>query len=173
MSIKEQLKLMYDVFTQWAGQGNAQNYSVQVVPDPVHMWSALLNTSQSSCILIMYNGEQVRGEFGIAAPLARVDRRFVVVVSRGQSLTFPISKQYLESTQNAVPLYDDVDTIRDIVRALEFDPQWTERPVDYLGVVPFPTDGSGRVLDAVQIEFSVGVQLDLIKSTPDVLAQTA
>ena len=173
MSITDQLQLMYDTLNDWAGEGNAQNYAVQIVPDLAHMWYALLNTSQSSQILIMYNGEQIRGEFGIAAQLARVDRRFVVVVSRGQSLTFPLSQQYLKPTQNAVPLYNDVETIRDIVRGLQFDPVTTERPVDYMGIVPFATDGSGKVMDAMQIELSVGVQLELIESTPDVLAQTA
>jgi len=171
MSIKEQLKTIYNVFNVWAN-ANAQQYSVEVVPDMVHMWENLLNTSQSSRILIMYNGELVRGEFGIAAPLARVDRKFMVVISRGQSLTFPIAKQYLENVQNAVPFYEDIEEVRDICRALIFDQNWCEQPVDYLGVTPFQSDGSGKVLDAVQVEFSVGTQLGLIKSQPDQLVQT-
>ena len=171
MSITDQLNLMLEVFNVWVVD-NAQPYAVEIVPDMVHMWDLLLNTSQSSRILIMYNGELIRGEFGIAAPLGRVDRRFMVVVSRGQSLTFPISTQYVSTTQNATPFWEDVEEIRDICRALLFDPDWTERPVDYLGVTPFQTHGSGTVLDAQTIEFSVGTQLQLIKSQPDQQVQT-
>jgi hypothetical protein len=171
ITIRSQLQFIYDTFTIWANT-NGQAYSVEVVPDMVHMWEQLLNTSQSSRILIMYNGELIRGEFGIAAPLGRVDRKFMVVLSRGQSLTFPIATQYLQTTQNAKPLYEDVEEVRDICRALIFDPNWCEQPVDYLGTTPFPTDGSGRVLDAVSIEFSVGTQLGLIVSQPDQQVQT-
>lgn len=164
--IKDQLNQIRDTLDEW-GEENGFSGHVFVVSDIVHMWKQLFDSSQYPKLLIMYNGEQVRGEFGIAAPLARVDRRFMVVVSRGRSMNINPGDALTETNQNSPPLFEQVEEVRDICRAMIFDPDWNENPVDYLGVTPFPTENSGRLIDAYQIEFSIGSQLHLIVSQPD------
>jgi len=142
-----------------------------IANDLVHMWKQLFDKSNAEKVLLMYNGEQVRGEFGIAAPLGRVDRQFIVVVSRGRSLMVERGSPLTNQNQNAIPLFTVVEGYRDIIRGLILDPQWTEYPIDYQGVMPFPVGDGGPIIDALQIQFSVGTQLSLIKDQPGALAQ--
>jgi hypothetical protein len=141
-----------------------------VCSDLVHLWKQLFDKSNSEKVLLMYNGEQIRGEFGIAACLGRVDRQFIVVVSRGRGLTVERGTPLIDQNQNADPMFTVVEGYRDIIRGLVTDPIWTEYPVDYIGIIPFPTGNPGLVVDAYQIQFSIGSQLQLIQGQPGALA---
>ena len=69
--------------------------------------------------------------------------------------------------QNARPLFTITEEVRDMCRGFEFDPAWTERPVDYKGVRPFNSGNPDLIVDAFQIEFSVGTQLGMLQAAPD------
>lgn len=137
-----------------------------ICSDLAHLWSKLWDKSTSTKILIMYAGEDIRGPFGTAAVLGRVDRRFIVVVSRGRGINVSDRGALLyETVGNAPPLFDVVEQVRDQCRVLTFDADWCENPVDYKGVLLFATP-PGLIIDAMQIEFSVGTQLPMVASTP-------
>ena len=171
ITIADQLNQMRDTFNLWT-QENWSTQSAFIVTDTVHLWKKLFDQSQMPKVLVMYNGEQIRGDFGIAAPLAHVDRRFLVAISRGRGFNLNRGDSFTEDVGNATAFADEIEELRDICRAMIFDPDWCEHPVDYLGIVPFNTADSGMITDAVQIEFSIGTQLGLIKPQPDQLLQT-
>lgn len=164
-SIAAQLKTIKGIFDIYCTTNKGAAF---ICSDLVHLWKLLFDNSQGLKILIMFNGETIRGEFGIAAQMGRVDRQFVVVVSRGRCLTpNDPGKALVNDDFNAPPLFELVEEIRDVCRAIIFDANWTERPVDFSNVIPFPTEHTGRIVDAYQISFSVGTQLQLIVDQPD------
>jgi hypothetical protein len=161
VTIKDQLGDIYSIYSTWCtGQGVGK---VFICSDMYHLWAQLFNNEQAFKILVMYNGEVQRVNFPGGAITGRVDRKFLTVVSRGRGLAvvdrgLPLVSDY----QNARPLFDIVDELRDLTRAIFFDPQWCERPMDYVGIRPFNTEGSGMIIDAYQIDYSVGTQLMMI-----------
>lgn len=165
MSIAEQAKAIQDAMNGWLvapTQGQAF-----VVSDLQHLWKLLFNKSSGLKVLIMYAGEEIRQVFEGAAILGRVDRRWIVVVSRGRGLYVERGISLTDDNQGGEPLFNLVEQARDIVRALMLNPASTERPIDYTRIIQFPTEGTGMIIDAYQIEFTIGTQLQMVKSTPD------
>ena len=162
MSIKAQLLAIELLFNAMVAQVGG---AVFICSDLVHLWQVLFDNSQGIKILLMFNGEQVRGDLATASPLARVDRQFLIVVSRGRSMGLNPGDAMVEAVGNAPPMFEVMDVCRDWVRGIQFDPNTCEMPVDYHGMTPFHTEGSGRIVDAYQIMFSVGTQL-LVEPPP-------
>lgn len=136
-----------------------------ICSDLAHAWKILYDSSQAFKILLFYAGESQRVNFPGGAITGRVDRKFNVIVSRGRSLSSTDRGLPLyDDNQNARPLFDIVDELRDLCRGFMFDPAWTERPVDYIGIRPFNVEGTGAIVDAYLIEFSVGTQLGMLES---------
>jgi len=158
MSIKDQLIYIQGILQALLVQASAQA-QVIICPDLVHLWRTLLDGTQNVKALVLCAGERVRGELGIAAPLARVDRDFIVVLSRGRSTGLNAGDALVDTVGNSPPMFDIVSYVRDYIRAMQFDPTTCEQPVDYHGFSLFNTEGSGRVVDAYQFNFSVGTQL--------------
>lgn len=136
-----------------------------VCADLVHLWANLWKQSQKTRILIMFNGEDIRGPFATASVLSRVDRKFLVVVSRGRSYNVTDRGAPLyEGIGNELPLFTVVEQVRDILRGIQWDTTWCENPDDYKGIIPFGTP-PGIVIDALQIEFSIGTNLPPVSAT--------
>lgn len=162
VTIASQLQIIHDKLQLYVQQLDAGN--AFVCSDLAHLWAKFWDKSQGTKILIMYNGEDVRGPFGTASVLGRVDRRFIVVVSRGRGLEVTERGRPLYQTyQNEQPLFTTVEEVRDLCRTLQFDPQWCEEPIDYKGVLAFATP-PGLIVDAMQIEFTVGTQLPVVRA---------
>lgn len=165
MTIADQMVGMVgllDIYAQEEG-GHAV-----ICGDLVHLWNLLFNNQQVFKILIMYNGEQSRDTFPGGAIEGRVDRHFLCVVSRGRSMVVnnraaPLAGDF----QNARPLFTIAEEVRDMCRGFLFDPAWTERPVDYKGIRPFNSGAPDLIVDALEINFSVGTQLGMIQSISD------
>lgn len=162
MTIKDQMIAMRDYFATLSQQ-DAGMPTCFICSDLVHVWKQLFNNPNSPKLLLYYAGETQRTTFPGGAITGRVDRKFSLVVSRGRSLTatdrgLPLT----EDNQNARPLFDIVEQYRDACRAFIFDPNWCERPVDYTGTRPFSAEGTGAIVDAYAIDFSVGVQLGML-----------
>ena len=163
MTISEQLDQIQQSVQSYCNPGG----KASVVNDLVHLWQQLTQKSTGLRVLIMYAGEVPRGPFTVSAVLNRVDRRFLTVVTRGRSLTVDRGSTLYQGTSVGQALYVDVENVRDTLRALQFDPQTTERPVDYAGITPFSTEGTGMIVDAYQIEFTVGTDIPAVESTPE------
>lgn len=132
-----------------------------IAHDLSSMWEIAFRTSQVPRCIITYAGEDIRGDFSIAAETSRVDRHFVVLVTRGRGATADRGVTLTEQYQNARPFYDLLEEARDLIRVLQFDPSVVEaygqNPVDYRGIKPaLPEDVP---MDAYMIEFSIGTQL--------------
>jgi hypothetical protein len=163
--IAQQLLAIHDACQLYAQQLDSGN--AFVCSDLVHLWSKFWDKSQGTKILIMYNGEDIRGPFGTASVLGRVDRKFLVVVSRGRGMVvgdrgFPLYQTY----QNEQPLFTTVEQVRDVLRTITFDPGWCENPNDYKGIMPF-VGPREIIVDAYSIEFSIGTQLPVVTINPE------
>ena len=146
-------------------QAEGNKWAAFICSDLLHAWKILQDNSQSPKVLVVFSGETQRVNFPGGAITGRVDRKFTVIVSRGRSYSAADRGLPLYSdNQNARPLFDIVDEYRDACRALIFDENWCERPVDYLGTRPFSVEGIGAIVDAYAIDFQVGVQLGMIES---------
>ena len=166
MKIADQLAGIRNVFDLWL-QDSEHKGKVFICSDLYHLWGILFDNVETLKVLVMYNGETQRTTFPGGALTARVDRRFLVVISRGRGLSvvdrgLPLVASY----QNARPLFDIVDEARDVCRGLIWDAAFTERPTDFDGIRPFNTEGSGMIVDAYQIEFHVGTQLFMLDPQP-------
>lgn len=163
MKISEQIKFIVAHLNEYLEtEGEAFACS-----DLVHMWQQLLNKSNGLRVLVMYAGESLRENFPGASVTGRVDRRFTVLVTRGRALTVERGTPLINSGAWGEPLYDMVENVRDMCRSFLMDPNTTERPIDYIGINLFNSEGSGQLFDAYQIEFSVGTQLALPVAVPD------
>ena len=154
-----------DVLSGWA---KAEGGIAQVAHDLSHMWELAFNTSQVPKCIITFAGEDIRGDFTTAAQTSRVDRHFIVLVTRGRGYSANRGDTLTEQINNARPFYDLLEEARDMVRVLQFDPSVTEAmdgdPVDYRGIKPaLPED---YPLDAYMIEFSIGTQLGVPSFNP-------
>jgi hypothetical protein len=138
-----------------------------VVGDMSEIYRQLFIRSTGLRILIAYTGETIREHFPGPSVTARVDRKFIAVVTRGRSLNLNAGDSLTDATPAGDPLFDLVEKATDMIRCLQFDPDTTERPTDYIGCIKFPTEGLGIITDAYQIEFSVGCQLLLVVSAPN------
>lgn len=126
------------------------------------MWEIAFDTSKIPRCIITYAGEDIRGDFSIAAATSRVDRHFIVLVTRASGFPADRGKTLSEQVEGARPFTDLLEEARDIIRCLQFDPSITETldmdPVDYKGIKPVTIDG--YPIYAYTIEFSIGTQLN-------------
>ena len=160
-SISLQLNWIKKVLSDWAVD---QGGIAVIAKDIDHMWEIAYETSLVPRCIITYAGEDVRGDFAIAAATSRVDRHFIVLVTRAGGFSADRGKSMSEQVGNARPFTDILEEARDLIRALEFDASVTEAqptdPVDFKGIKPVTIDG--YPIYAYTIEFSIGTQLATI-----------
>jgi hypothetical protein len=160
-SISFQLKSIAGYLSEWAKD---QGGMVQICHDLNELWAAAhINSKTPRCILA-FLGEDIRGDFAVAAACARVDRHFVCVVTRARGMTQVRGATLVDQVGDSRPFYDLVEEARDIIRAIFFDPRVTEAmptdPIDYKGISAFMVDND--ILDSYKIDFSIGTQLPVI-----------
>lgn len=156
IQIRDTLKLKLDQITS----------AVQVAYDYQQLWEAAANMVDYSRVFIVYDGEDIRGDFGVAATLGRVDRSWTVAIFRGKNMTADRGLGLTDMTPGAggisstPPFYDTIDFIRDSVRSLQL-PE-CESPVDYKSIKSAQAQVGDKLLSGYFIEFTVGTQLDLL-----------
>lgn len=133
-----------------------------VASDLAHMWAMAWVKSDSPRIIVCYTGEQVRGPFAIAAYTHRVDRSFIVMVTRGRGFNAERGDSLTATVGNARPLFTLAEESRDAIRAmLDISQEW---PVDYKSMRNYQ---AGEIaLDAYIIEFSVATDLPELSNSP-------
>jgi hypothetical protein len=159
MRTEDQLNAIKEVLQVYADpeQGGAF-----IASDPAMMWEMAYNATNKLRLILCCIGEAVRGDFSVAAALARVDREFVCMCTRGRSFDF--RRNALSVTvQNTRPMFRVVAEVRDIIRSMLSISQ--ELPVDYKGFKSFPLE-KDWIADAYMIEFSLATDLPLITSEP-------
>jgi hypothetical protein len=165
MRIADMLNQIVAACDGYAKTGNPSGGAF-VVTDLVHLWQSVLQQTDALRIMVMYNGETARVNYPGGSITRRVDARFLVVVTRGRGYALNRGDTFTKTPGGQPPLASLMEDVRNICLAQLFDPQTTERPPDYEGIIPFDTSAAGTVVDAMQIEFTVGNQLPIATSTP-------
>ena len=81
LSISQQAQQLSDVLLPYAAKSGGD---AQIVSNLQMLWMQASMANDRPRILICYNGEQSRGEFSVAAANHRVDRQWIVAVTRGR-----------------------------------------------------------------------------------------
>ncbi len=159
MTIADQAKAIRDPLEKWASDQGGKAF---IAADLHHMWNMANANSKNPRIIIVFNGEEPRGGFEMAAILRRVDRQWIALVTRG-NVTHAQRGASLTDSDTATAFYTLVEQARDIIRSIIGAS--VELPVDYKGIRPYQI---GDVLmDAYQIDFSMAVDLTEIVEAPD------
>lgn len=161
MTIADQARFIRDALNPWAQQEGGKTF---VASDLAHLWQMAQANSKSPRAILCYNGEDIRGDFTVAAILGRVDRHWLLAVTRGRGFAAERGDALTETVGNNKPLYDLVDEARNLIRAMTLDPNVTERPVDFKAIRPMVFGDA--IMDGYQIEFSIGTSLDQIAEVP-------
>lgn len=173
MTITKTANKLRDILAQWAEPNGG---TAQVVFDLREMWATAYKESEKPRILICYNGEQIRGDFSVAALLGRVDRQWLVAITRGRGFNPKRGQSLTDSKGNAEPFYDSVENVRDYLRCaigVSAENLRTDNPdsgtIDFKAIRPM--DNGDLIVDGYIIEFSTAADLPLVATTPEEAAQ--
>lgn len=122
----------------------------QIVSNLKMLWMQAGMANDRPRILICYNGESIRGEFAVAAFNHRVDRQWVVAVTRGRGWNATRGTSLYKTVGNADPFYDVVEEVRELIRTMTGVSE--EFPVDFKRISPMSSEN--KALDSYAIEFS-------------------
>lgn len=114
------------------------------------LWAQTSMASDRPRILVCYNGENIRGDFSVAAFNHRVDRQWIVAVTRGRGWNANRGDSLYKTAGNADPFLDVVEEVRELIRTMIGISE--EFPLDYKRISPM-TSGN-KALDSYAIEFS-------------------
>jgi hypothetical protein len=146
-SISQQAAQIQQLLSPWAV---AAGGSAEVVSNLQMMWNQATMDTQKPRLLIVYNGETIRGEFAVAAFNHRVDRQWIVAVTRGRGWNANRGDSLYKTVGNADPFYDVIEEVRELIRSMIGISE--EFPVDYKRISPMSS--ANKALDAYGIEFS-------------------
>jgi hypothetical protein len=151
MTIAQQLKQIEDAQNVWAKEYKGK---AEIATDIVHFLSLLSLAPGSVRSAILFNGELPRGDI---EELGRVDRSFLIAISRGRSLTLDQAGGLVNKSGSGEPLFNLVEFSRDSLLAMKFDPDTCERMPYYKGIRRVEVEGF--LIDAYQIEIQIGTQI--------------
>jgi hypothetical protein len=168
VSIEAQL-----ILKQLSAWAQPRGGTVKIMTSISHLWQEVydLQFQDQARILIAFNGEKSRGGFNQANTLHRVDRQWKVVVLRGNGFKNLAAEGVGQTgTPGSLdPFYDDVENIRDLIRAMNNITE--EIPVDYSGMDALPLVGNvgqtGNIfIGAFVLSFSTANDLQQIVDNP-------
>jgi len=125
------------------------------------MWEQASQNTQTPLVLICYNGETIRGERAVSAFNHRVERNWIVAVTRGRGWNTERGASLYTTTANADPLYDVVEEVRDAIRVMTGISE--EFPVEFQSISPMSSNN--KELDAYAIQFTVAADIPAITLT--------
>jgi hypothetical protein len=159
VTISEQASAIQQVLQSWADNNGG---TAVVVSNLDALWKQAFMSSQKQRLLICFMGEQIRGDFSVAAAMHRVDRDWVVAITQGRGLTADRGDALILPNQNAPAFYDSVEYARDICRCLTGIS--AEVPVDYKNIEPMQL--GEMVADGYLIHFSVATDIPNAQPEP-------
>ena len=148
ITISEEANLLKDALDAWATLYGGE---ARVVSNLRDMWQQASTSSQTPNILICYNGEVSRGSFSQQAVWHRVDRQWLVAVTKGRGYYANRGDSLSDASATEMPLYDVIENVRDTIRGLLTISEETPT-VDYKSIKPMQL--GNLVVDGYQIEFS-------------------
>jgi hypothetical protein len=160
MTISEEASEIQQVLQSWAAPKGGV---ASVVANTYDMWETASKYSQVPRLLIAYAGEEIRGDFPVAAALHRVDRQWQVAITRGRGFMVQRGDTLILTNQNAEPFYDSVEYVRDICRCLVGISQ--ETPVDYKSL-EYMQSHNGEMIDGYLLSFSTANDIPNVQPEP-------
>lgn len=148
ITISDEATLIQDKLQEWVSQYGGV---ASVVSNLRDFWNQSAINSQTPRILICYMGETARGSFSQISPWHRVDREWLIAVTKGRGYYPNRGAGLTDSTSTETPLYDVVETVRDIVRSMQTISEETPSP-DYRGITPMQL--GNLVVDGFQIKIT-------------------
>jgi hypothetical protein len=82
MTISEQLKFLKEQLTPWVREVKGR---VEIAADAVHLLGILATAPGAPRVVVLFDGEDKRGDY---EELGKIDRKFIVVISRGRGFSF-------------------------------------------------------------------------------------
>lgn len=162
-SIKDLLNLIAGPNSALATYAQNQQGNCIIASDLQHAWGYCQNNEIFLKLIALYTGEDIRGDFPVAAINHRVDMQFSVVVSRNRGLDANRGQSLVQDTGNARPLFDLVDEVRNLLRGLDSQ-LMVEWPIDYKGISQWDT--GPFITDAYVIKFSLPADLPDFSPVP-------
>jgi hypothetical protein len=160
IAISEQARQIAAVLEPYA---TASGGFAGVVSNLQMLWAQASMDSEKPRLLICYNGENSRGDFSVANRLHRVDRQWVVAVTRGRGWRSNRGASLYQTTGNADPFYDVVEEVRELLREMLGISE--EFPIDFKRISPMSS--GNKALDSYAIEFSTANDIPAILMRPD------
>lgn len=156
MTINEQVLQIRDALATWAQE---QKGRVEIAGDGAQLFSLLATSPGALRAVILFDAETKRGDY---EENAGVDRKFLVVVSRGRGFQLSLADNLTTGSAGGAPLFDLVEQAREIIRAQRFETGMLEPIPDYKGTTRTQFEGLPAT-DAYQIEFTLGTQLPILQ----------
>ncbi len=159
MDITEQSLKIQEAYKNWASEDGGKAF---VCSDLKHLWEQARVSVVAPRALIVYNGEELRGAFSVAAALGRVDRQWLVAIVRGRGMSADRGDSLNKVVGNAKPFYQLVQEARDICRSMLGVS--VESPVDFRSIRPMNL--GDQIVDGYLIAFSLVADLPFLVTTP-------
>lgn len=159
MTIKEQITALVTALNGW---GKSTSSTAEPASDVVHFFGIItrgLSLKPGAIRLaVMFNGEIPRGDI---EELGRVDRSYLIGISRGRGLSLQQSDSLIRDTGAGDPMFDSLEQIRETVLAAVFNAESgfgaPENIPYYRGLKRIEIEG--MLLDAYQLEIQVAAQI--------------
>lgn len=149
MTIAEQMTGILASLETWTESNKG---SIHIAGDGVELIEMLAMKPGAFRVVLFFRDELPRGTFD---ECGKVDRTFLVVISRGRGLTIARDQNLVGQSSGGRPLFELAEECREVCRGYVTEPETEERPVTYKGLRPFAQSGE-LIMDALQIEFSIG-----------------
>lgn len=153
MTITEQLEHTRDSLKPWSDEIKGR---VEIAADAFHLLGILATSPGAPRVAVLFDGEE---KFGDYEELGKVNRKFIIVVSRGRGFRLNPEDSLIKGVAGGRPLYQLVEQCREMIRSIVFDRETTNGIPDYLGTQRFNFESSA--VDAYQINIQILTQLPL------------
>lgn len=130
--------------------------TVEIAADIVHLFALLSIKPGGFRVGIKAKGEDKRGEH---EELGFVDRRYWICLSFGQSMQLSKGSAMVKGPAGGEAWGDIIDSCRDWLRGLQFDPTMTEAGPDYKGWHELIEIHPDFLVDGVYFEITIGQML--------------
>jgi len=148
ITISQTANLIQDALQDWA---RPYGGVASIASNLKDLWNQASMNSQTPRILICFNGETARGSFEQISRWHRVDRSWIIAVTKGRGYYSNRGDSLSNGMSVEMPLFDAVENVRDVVRFLTTISEETPSP-DYRNTKPMQL--GNLIVDGYTIEIT-------------------
>lgn len=150
MKTSSDIAFLVNQITTWAGPLKG---TVGAATDIVHLFALLSVKPGGFRVAVKWMGEDKRNEL---EETGMVDARFWIALSFGNSMMLNKADALYQPSATGQAWADTVESCRDFIRGLKFDPLTTEQGPNYLGCKQLVEIAPDFLLDGNYLEFTIG-----------------